>query len=33
MGNLKNYLNFNKVPTGIDGFDKLLYGGLVIPME
>lgn len=31
MKDIKDYLRFNKVKTGIDGFDTLLFKGLVIP--
>ena len=30
---LMNYLKYNKIETGIYGFNKLLYGGLVIPYD
>ena len=28
---MKDFLRFNKISTGIEGLDRLLYGGLVIP--
>lgn len=31
MCQLDDFLRYNKVPTRIEGLDKLLYGGLVIP--
>ena len=33
MNRLDYFLEYNKVSTGIEGFDKLLYGGLVIPKD